>query len=265
MTRSSKSANEAATTSVAAASDGHVDMVTLCRPPHNYFDIDFLEELVAVFARLDADPRCRAVVLAAQGRSFCAGAEFGGEPGKIDAAITARFYETAVALFSFSKPVVAAIQGPAVGGGLGLSLVADFRIASPAARFSANFARLGIHSGFGISAMLPRIVGQQAALLMLETGRRVDAEQACKIGLVDQLVEAENLMPAALDMAREIAAAAPIAVQSMRNTLLGDRAELVRASVAHELAEQEKHFMTDDFREGVRASHERRAPIFKGR
>ena len=265
MTQDEEPANGAETDDVSVARDGHVAAVTLCRPPHNFFGIAFMEELAAAFARLDADPQCRAVVLAARGRSFCAGADFGGEPGSLDTITVERIYGAAVALFSFSKPVVAAIQGPAVGGGLGLSLVADFRIVSPAARFSANFAKLGMHSGFGISAMLPRVVGRQAALLMLETGRRLDAEQARQIGLADRVVEADRLIPAALDLACEIADAAPIAVQSMRKTLLGDRAELVRASIEHEFAQQKKHFLTDDFREGVRASHERRTPVFKGR
>jgi enoyl-CoA hydratase/carnithine racemase len=250
---------------VVYAIDGHVGSVVLRRPPHNYFDAESVACLATAFRRLDEDPRCRAIVLRSDGRSFCAGADFGSDGGGLDGEAAARIYEGAIALFSVGKPIVAAIQGPAIGGGLGLALVADFRIASTQGCFAANFARLGIHSGFGISAMLPAVVGRQAALLMLETGRRIDAAEAARIGLTDRVVPAGRLVAEAQALAAEIAAAAPLAVQSMRRTLLGDRAEQVRRAVAIEIAAQRAQFASEDFREGILAAHERRMPVFRGR
>lgn len=255
----------APTDQVSITHDGHVGVVTFSRPPHNYFDGASVEELLSAFRRLEADPQCRSILLRAEGKTFCAGAQFGGDSSSLDAEAAMRLYRSAIALFEISKPIVAAVQGPAIGGGLGLALVADFRIAGEQAWFSANFARLGIHSGFGISATLPRIVGLQAASLMLQTGRRISAEEAGRIGLVEKVTTQAALDDEAMALASEIASGAPIAVQSMRQTLLGDRSALVRQAIEREIAEQRIHFQTDDFREGVRAAHERRPPAFTGR
>lgn len=244
--------------------DGLVGVVTLNRPPHNFFDVDMVDEIARAFAGFEADPDCRAILMRSDGASFCAGANLGDGPGTLDMDQAARIYEGAVALFDRSLPVVAEIGGPAVGGGLGLSLVADFRVAGPRARFSANFARLGIHSGFGISTTLPRVVGQQAAMMMLLTGRRLKPEEALAIGLADKVTSEEDLRAEAGALAAEIASGAPLAVQSMRRTLAGDLPERVRAAVTHELAQQQVQTATDDFAEGVAAYGERRAPRFRG-
>jgi enoyl-CoA hydratase/carnithine racemase len=161
--------------------------------------------------------------------------------------------------------VVAAVQGAAVGGGLGLACSADFRVASPAARFAANFARLGLHQGFGLSVTLPAIVGQQHANLMLYTGRRVKGEEAVRLGLADLLADPDGLRAAAYGLAAEIAASAPLAVRSIRSTQRAGLADRVTAAMAAELAEQDRLRRTADFAEGVRASAERRPPRFEGR
>ncbi len=173
-----------------------------------------------------------------------------------------RLYGNAVGLFEIATPIVAAVQGPAIGGGLGLALTADFRIASDAARFSANFAVLGMHCGFGISKTLPRLVGQNAAAMMLYTGRRLKGSEAAEIGLADRLVPEGEERAFALALATEIAANAPIAVQDMRRTLRAGLAEDVRAALAHELEQQRNHMNTRDFREGLRAAAERRPSEF---
>ena len=174
-------------------------------------------------------------------------------------------YDEAVRLFSCTRPIVAAVQGPAVGGGLGLAMVADFRVACPEARFSANFNRLGFHPGFGLSVTLPRVIGMQKTSMMFYTGRRFGGEEAHSIGLVDVLVPRDQLRAEALKLAREIAISAPIAVQSTRATLRAGLADAVRDITAHEGAEQVKHFRTEDFKEGVAAMAERREPRFQGR
>lgn len=255
----------AATGQISIVRDGHVGVVTFSRPPHNYFDGESVEGLLSAFRQLETDTQCRAIVLRAEGRTFCAGAQFGDDGNGVDADVAMRIYRSAVALFDVSKPIVAAVQGPAIGGGLGVALVADFRVAGEQAWFSANFARLGLHSGFGISATLPRVVGLQTASLMLQTGRRFSAEDACRVGLVEKVAAQAALDDEAMALAGEIASGAPIAVQSMRRTLLGDRAALVRQAIEREIAEQRIHFQTDDFREGIRAAHERRPPVFTGR
>ena len=174
-------------------------------------------------------------------------------------------YDQAVRLFSVEKPIVAAVQGAAVGAGLGLALVADFRVASPDARFSANFVKLGFHPGFGLTHTLPRVVGAQRADLMFLTGRRVRAEEALAWGLVDELVPGEELRQSAFALAAELAENAPLAVVATRKTLRGKLAEAVRAATAHEHGQQTVLRATEDFAEGVRAVAERRPGRFKGR
>ena len=168
-------------------------------------------------------------------------------------------------LFRCATPVVAAVQGTAAGGGLGLAMVADFRVASPDTRLTANFARLGIHAGFGLSVTLPRALGPQRAAMLLYRGHRVGGEEAHAIGLVDQLAPADELRARALALAVDIASSAPLAVVSMRETLRAGLADAVAAAVEREMAEQLRQFGSDDFREGVAASAERRPPCFTGR
>lgn len=244
--------------------EGHVGFLTFSRPPENYFDEALLAALCAGLDALESQPDCRAIVLASTGRVFCAGARFGDDPSALTADAAARIYDGAVRLVSGRLPVVAAVQGPAVGGGLGLALIADFRLCAFEARFHANFARLGLHAGFGITALLPRLVGQQKAAEMLLGARRVTGVEALALGLVDRTVPAAELPRAAADFAAGLAGGAPLAVQSMRQTLRGELACTVREATARELAEQARHMQSADFAEGVRAAHDRRAPRFTG-
>jgi enoyl-CoA hydratase/carnithine racemase len=168
-------------------------------------------------------------------------------------------------LFAGAVPVVAAIQGAAVGGGLGVALSADFRVASPDSRFSANFARLGIHHGFGVSETLPLVVGHQRALELLYTGVRLRGEDAHAIGLCDRLVVSDRLREEAVAFAQEIAISSPLAVKAIRRTMRGDLPERIRAATEREAEEQARLFATEDFREGVAAAAERRPPRFSGR
>ncbi len=251
------------------AFDGHVALVEIRRPPHNHFDIALIAALADAFERLEADASCRAIVLAAQGTAFCAGADFATREDWAPAQRSPRgvnpLYAEALRLFACGKPVVAAVHGAAVGGGLGLALVADFRITCAEARFSANFTRLGFHPGFGLSVTLPRLVGVQQAALLFYTGRRIRGDEAHRIGLADELVALEQVRPRAIELAHEIAGSAPLAVQSTRATVRGDLVEQVRLAVARESIEQNRHFATDDCKEGVAAMAARRAPQFKGR
>ncbi|MGA7417093.1 MAG: enoyl-CoA hydratase/isomerase family protein [Acidimicrobiales bacterium] len=247
--------------------DAYVATVEIRRPPNNYFDTGLITGLAEVFARLDDDEACRAIVLCSEGRHFCAGANLGGageaqllEPGQ-----GPDLYREAVRIFSGRIPIVAAVQGAAIGGGLGLACAADFRVASPRSRFVANFSLLGFHHGFGLTVTLPRIVGTQHAQSMLYTGRRVSGDEALAIGLCDRLTEPEQLRAESHAVAAEIAQAAPLAVQSIRETLRGDLTARVHAATVREDAEQERLRHTLDFTEGLAATADRRTPRFVGR
>jgi enoyl-CoA hydratase/carnithine racemase len=244
-----------------------VATIEITRPPHNYFDVSLIDALADTLEQLDEDRSCRAVVLCSRGKNFCAGAQLsasgaGAEDGGRSKAQA--LYTAGLRLFKTQKPVVAAIQGAAVGGGLGLALVADFRVACPEASFSANFSRLGFHPGFGLSVTLPELVGHSMARLLFYTGRRIGGEEAVCVGLADQLATSENLRSDAQDLAREIALAAPLAVQSIRKTLRGDLPERIESALERELSEQTRLRQTDDFKEGVAAVAARRRPNFRG-
>jgi len=258
---------------VAIDSD-HVATAEIHRPPHNFFDLALIDDIAAAFEALDNDAACRAIVLCSEGKSFCAGAQLGGDSRNVSKVVASdtkdegpprHLYDAAVRLFSTRTPVVAAVQGAAIGGGLGLALMPDFRVAAPEARFAANFARLGFHHGFGLSVTLPDLVGRQHAMELLYTGRRIRAEEALQIGLCDEVVPLESLRERAHERAREIAISAPLAVQSIRETLRGDLPERIRAATDREKAEQDRLQNTHDFKEGVRAMAKRRAPEFEGR
>ena len=249
--------------------DSYVATAEIRRPPNNFFDLELIDGLVSAFTDLDAEDSCRAIVLCAEGKNFCAGAQFhsdgsrGGEITARNADGSARhLYDAAFDLFSCKKPVIAAIQGAAVGGGLGVACFADFRIAAPEARFTANFARLGFHHGFGLTATLPALVGQQKALELLYTGARIKGEEAVAIGLADRLVPLADLRSATLDFATEIATSAPLAVESIRETLRVHLPQAIKAATDREKAEQDRLRTTDDWKEGVTAMNERRTPDF---
>jgi 2-(1,2-epoxy-1,2-dihydrophenyl)acetyl-CoA isomerase len=239
---------------------GRVALIELCRPDHNYLDLELVAELADAVDALAAEDT-RAVVLASRGKHFSAGANLGQRSGLSNAG-GRHIYDEAVRLFQQPVPIVAAVQGAAIGAGLGLALAADFRVATPRARFAANFAQLGFHPGFGISVSLPRVVGPQAALDLLYTGRRIDGQEALRLGLCDELAPDGELRDAAMARAEAIASSAPLAVRSIRATMRGDLAEHVRTALARERGEQETLMRTQDFREGVAAGLERRKPEF---
>ncbi|HBU76231.1 MAG TPA: enoyl-CoA hydratase [Acidimicrobiaceae bacterium] len=242
--------------------DYFVAVIELAKPPNNFFSMDLIGGVAEALEHLDTDERCRSVVLCAEGKHFCAGADFSTGDTHFTTDV---LYAAAVRIFRTTKPIVAAIQGAAIGGGLGLALSADFRIASPEARFSANFARLGFHQGFGLSVTLPRLVGTQAAAELLYTGRRIGGEEAVSLGMADRLSSLDDLKSSAHSLAREIAISAPLAVQSIRKTLRGALADEVAAATDHEGQEQAWLRDTSDFMEGTLAMAERREPRFNGR
>lgn len=240
----------------------HVGIVEITRGPNNYFDLDVLSAVADAMHDMSGQG-ARSIVLCSEGKNFCAGADFSGAAGS-SVRPGIHVYDIAERIFAVQVPVVAAVQGSAIGGGLGLAMAADFRVGSPSTRMAANFASLGFHHGFALTVTLPRAVGEQRAAELLYTGRRINGDEAHNIGLLDHLVDDIAIRERALGLATEIAASAPLAVRSIRTTMRGDLVERAREAMAHERAEQERLQKTSDFAEGVRAVAERRTARFTG-
>jgi 2-(1,2-epoxy-1,2-dihydrophenyl)acetyl-CoA isomerase len=239
----------------------YIATVEIHRPPHNFFDATLIESLADAYEAAARDG-ARAVVLCSEGKNFCAGADFTGRSTVASDGGAGQLYDQAVRLFDSPLPVVAAVQGKAVGGGLGLACSADFRVITSQTVFTANFSRLGLHHGFGLTVTLPAIIGQQRAWQLLYSGRPCIAEDAMRFGLAEY--ESPHPRTVAHEIAGWIAQAAPLAVRSIRTTMRGDLAARVKQAMEHELAEQEKLWRTADFAEGVKATAERRSPNFVG-
>lgn len=254
--------------SVTTEQDGPVAVVRLDRPPHNLLTEPTLRALADALHRLEPGT---VAVLCSAGRTFCAGADFRSDeaPDPTDGggfgARTAAFYRQAVRVFACPVPIVAAVQGPAIGAGFGLALACDLRVAGDQAWFQANFVRLGIHPGFALSLTLPRTVGEGRAGDLLLTGRRVDGDEAAALGIAQYRAAAGQEVEAATELAHQIAAGAPLAVASTRATLRQGLVESVEEILRHELAEQTTLAGTADAVEGVDAMLQGRTPRFSGR
>ncbi|HKS17789.1 MAG TPA: enoyl-CoA hydratase/isomerase family protein [Bradyrhizobium sp.] len=262
-------------TDIGVEKHDHVGLIEIRKPPLNFFDVSLINQIADALEEFDRDIEIRASVLAAQGKAFCAGADF-SDPKRQEQEAEAEtdpaanllinhLYVHAVRIFRNKKPIVAAVHGAAIGGGLGLAVSADFRVTCPEARFSANFTKLGFHPGFGLTTTLPDLVGKNNAELMFYTSRRVTGEEATRIGLASVCVPQDQVRSEAMKLAQEIAECAPLGLISTRATMRAGLADRVLAATNHELEEQTKLRATEDFKEGVKATAERRLAKFKGR
>lgn len=249
--------------------DGFVAQCEFKRPPNNFFDHQLIKDLADCFDDLDENPDCRAILLCADGKHFCAGANFSKDGGRDSLPRSADapnpLYTEAVRLFGNKKPVIAAVQGAAVGGGLGVAVMADFRVVCENTRMTANFVKLGFTPGFGLTHTLPRLIGHQKANLLFMTGRRIDGQTAFDWGMADIMATAETIREEALDLAREIAVNAPLALVSLREQMRPDLAQAVKDHTDIEGREQFWLQKTDDHKEGVKAVAERRIGNFTGK
>jgi enoyl-CoA hydratase/carnithine racemase len=236
-----------------------VAVITFGRGRNNYLTYEFVEQLLQALEALHS-PQCRAVVLRTGSRHFSAGADFGGE--RPSRAGGPHIFDLVPRLYNVQLPVVAAIGGTAIGAGLGLALAADFRLATKSSSFMTNFNRIGITPGFGLSLTLPRLIGDQHAAEMFYTARRIWGDEALGFGLCDRLVTEDQLDGEAVALAEAIALSSPRAVAVTRQDLRADLAGRLVATLERERGEQELFIDTDDFREGLRAWSEKRAPNF---
>jgi enoyl-CoA hydratase/carnithine racemase len=247
---------------------GHIATIEIRRGPNNFVDTDMVGEIADALEVYDRTPAVRAIVLCANGKHFCAGADFGSR-GPDGVARTAKrgrhLYKEAQRLWRTGKPIVAAVHGAAVGAGVGLAVMADFRVTCPEARFATNFTRMNYHPGFGLTCTLPRLIGMQQASLLMYTGRRITGEEAVKLGLADYCVPLDQVRAKALEVATEIAQSGPLAIVATRETLRRGLADAVAAATEREYEEQDWLRNTSDFKEGIKAMGERRLPDFQGR
>jgi len=251
--------------------DAHVATITLNRPERrNALNFQAYDELEAAFHAASADPEVRAVVVTGADPAFCSGDDVGeimAGPKAVSAAPVREIRATpaAMAALECAKPVIAAVNGAAVGWGMELALFADIRIASEAARFAELFVKRGLPCDVGGFYRLPAIVGPTKAAELLFTGDVIDAAEALRIGLVSEVAPHAELMGRALALADRIAANPPLAVQRLKAGLArfayGDPQEIgVWAMGAiREL------MRTEDHREGVASFLEKRPPVFRGR
>ena len=246
--------------------DDHIGVITLDRPEvHNALRWKTYAELEDAVRTTDA----RVLVITGRDPSFCSGDDvreiMAGDGPPPDLATAPRLTPAADALLSTNVPVIAAVNGSAVGWGMELALMADFRVASERARFAELFVERGLCCDVAGLGRLIQLVGRERASELLFTGRRVDADEALRIGLVSRVVAHDELLSTALDLAATIAAKPPLAVAKLkagiREAVDPDWSELGRW-VSSSLAEL---FTTEDHREGVQAFLEKRAPVYRGR
>ena len=258
---------------VAFAMDQHVAIVTLNRPEvRNALNARAYGDLEAVFHHIQQSPEIRAVVLTGADPAFCSGEDVkqmmtGPDRARSQSRLTAvrpKITPAAQAVLECDRPIIAAVNGAAVGWGMELSLFADIRIASERAQFGEIFIKRGLVTDIGGMMFLPRIVGPQKAAELLFTGDIIDANEALRIGLVTKVVPHQMLQDEALSLAHRIAANAPLALRFMKEGLR-------RASARDEVefgswvsTTLGRLFQTDDHREGVASFLEKRPPVFKG-
>lgn len=244
--------------------------ITLNRPETlNSIDPVLGLELVSAAQEVSKDDSVRVVILTGAGRGFCSGADLNTLGDKVEPVgilWKSRRYPEAVQVFrTMPKPLITAVNGPAAGAGLALALVGDFIIASEKATFSAAFVQLGLCSDMGLAYFLPRLVTTAKACDLMLTGRKVDADEAYRIGMVKNVVPAEKLEETVMELATELSRMPPIAVGMVKKTLYEVLAMDLPSVIELEARTQALCYATEDVQEGIKAFKEKRTPVFKGK
>jgi 2-(1,2-epoxy-1,2-dihydrophenyl)acetyl-CoA isomerase len=257
---------------VLAERDGAVATVTLSRPDQaNSLTTVAKEQLLAILGDLAGDGSVRAVVLTGAGRAFCAGQDLAEHAGAL-AEDEAHAFDTVAAHYSpivrhlatMPKPVLAAVNGTCAGAGLGFALACDLRVAAAGARFAPAFTGIGLTADSGLSATLARSVGWSRAMGLLMLGEVIDADEALRIGLVHEVVPAENFPARVAELAARLATGPTAAYAALKEAMWAAPASDLGAVLALEGQLQQRLAATADHNEAVKAFLEKRRPEFTG-
>ncbi|MEM6958890.1 MAG: enoyl-CoA hydratase/isomerase family protein [Myxococcota bacterium] len=248
---------------------GPIGEIVLQRPDNrNSMTGELLAAFEVAVEAAQADDTLRCLIVRGEGRCFSAGADFKSNIQVGDGAPNERsfaMYRPFLSLLDVSVPIIGALNGHAVGGGFGLALVCDLRIGNAASKYGANFVRLGLHPGMAISYLLPRLIGLPRANELLLTGRLVLGDEAAALGILNEAVEADAVLPRARELAASVAAAAPSVVRSTKAAIRDGLAWDVRRAARQEAALQAQSLRSEDAKEGMAALLEKREPQFTGR
>jgi 2-(1,2-epoxy-1,2-dihydrophenyl)acetyl-CoA isomerase len=251
-----------------------VATLTLNRPERlNALGDTLRDDLQDAITGASDDPEVRVMIVTGAGKGFCSGGDVKAMSERKESGSGRPLMEkvapgrdlTVLALRNSPKPVIAAVNGAAAGAGFNLALCCDIRLASTAAKFSQAFVKRGLHPDWGGTYFLPRVVGTAKACELIFTGAIIDAEEALKLGIVSAVHTPEELMPAALGLARKIAEGPPIAIRLAKRGIYHNLECDLRQALEYETFAQNICFETEDATEGIRAFVEKRAPSFRGR
>ncbi len=251
----------------------HIGVITLNRPDNrNSMTSELLDGFHERVQEAREDNELRCVIITGKGRCFSAGADLRSQVQREDLERPLEPHERSYAMYipflsvlDIEVPTIAALNGHTVGGGFGLSLVCDMRIANADAKIGANFARLGFSSGMAISYILPKLVGIPKAAELLFSGRLFSGTEAYELGIANYAVAAEEVMPKAMALAQEISGSAPMAVKEIKRLFYANLGFNPRAAAMTEAVAQAATIETEDAKEGMAALLEKRAPVFRNR
>jgi len=248
-----------------------IAQITINRPDNrNSMDDEVLPYFYDVIEKVKNDKSLRCVIITGSGHSFCAGADFKSnimnqKDGFLPQEIFELIYKPFLSVLDIEVPTIAAMNGHAIGGGLGLALVCDMRVANKDAKYGANFVRLGVHSGMAISYLMPRLVGLAVANELLFTGRLISGKRAEEIGLANYAVDADQVVEKAWEIAGEVRDCAPTAVKLMKRSVYRGLDLRPKDAAEIESFSQAQTFAMEDSKEGVKALFEKRKPEFRGK
>jgi enoyl-CoA hydratase/carnithine racemase len=251
---------------------GHIARIVLNRPHRkNAFTLDMVHQWAVSLVAAERDPRVRVVIVSGAGGAFCSGVDldaFKAEPRsplQEKQLLTEHVHQVALTMEGMSKPVIAAVNGVAVGAGMDMSLMCDLRFAAASARFSEGYIRVGLVPGDGGCYYLPRIVGTAEALRLLWTGDFIDAQEALRIGLVTAVYPDAEFEERVADFAAELAQRAPAAVQFIKRAVRAAERQDLRGALDLISSHQAVVLATSDSKEAFAAFREKRPPVFEGR